>query len=145
MKQTLNLRQQLSFSLRYCYSSKRATQNMTRNSPTIGLNLRALPLYEQSVSLHHLSRCLRSIVTATTVTWTASSKICCHVILTLYATKASSTTIRSRVSQPASAGKETDLVNSKRITASSACYQNSEPDSCAVWVSYRQTNCHCND
>jgi len=43
-----------------------------------------------------------------------------------YVTKANSRTIRCRVSQPAS-----------------ACYQNSEPDSCAVWVSYRQTNCRC--
>jgi len=57
-----------------------------------------------------------------------------------YARKANSRTICSRVSQPASAGKEADLVNCKLITA---CYQNSEPDSCAVWVSYRQTNCHC--
>jgi len=43
-----------------------------------------------------------------------------------YATKANSTTIRSRVSQPAYAGKEADLVKCKLITA---CYQNSEPDS----------------
>ena len=57
-----------------------------------------------------------------------------------YATKANSRTIRSRVSRPATAGKEADQVNCKLITA---CYQNSEPDSCALWVSYRQTNCHC--
>jgi len=38
MKQTLNMRQQLSINLRYCYSSRRATQTMsaTRNSPIIG-------------------------------------------------------------------------------------------------------------
>jgi len=53
-----------------------------------------------------------------------------------YATKANSTTICSRVSQPAYAGKEADLVKCKLITA---CYQNSEPDSCAVRMSYRQT------
>jgi len=53
-----------------------------------------------------------------------------------YATKANIRTIRSRVSQPASAGKEVNLVNCKLITA---CYQNSETDSCAVWMSYRQT------
>ena len=57
-----------------------------------------------------------------------------------YATKANGRTIRSRVSQPASAGKEADLVNCKLITA---CYQNSETDSCAVWLSHRQINCHC--
>jgi len=40
--------------------SRRATQNMsaTRNLPTIGLNLRALPLWAVSVSLHYLPRCL---------------------------------------------------------------------------------------
>jgi len=45
----------------------------THNSPTI-------------VSLHYLPRCLHSIVTCgktpTTVTWSVSSKICCHVIVT---------------------------------------------------------------
>jgi len=88
MKQTLSMRQQLSINLRYCYSSRRATQNMsaTRNSPTIGLNLRVLPLSVVSVSLHYLPRCLHSIVTCgktpTTIIWSASSKICCHVIVT---------------------------------------------------------------
>ena len=38
-----------------------------------------------------------------------------------YATKANSITIRSRVSQPASASKEANLVNGKLMTA---CYQN---------------------
>jgi len=40
MKRTLNMRQQLSINLRYCYSSRRATQNMsaTRSSSTIGTN-----------------------------------------------------------------------------------------------------------
>ena len=57
-----------------------------------------------------------------------------------YATKANSRTIRSRVSQPASASKEANLVNGKLMTA---CHQNSETDSCAVWVSCRQKNCHC--
>ena len=41
MKQTLNLRQQHSINLRYCYSSRRATQgtgmSAMGNSPTIGL------------------------------------------------------------------------------------------------------------
>jgi len=77
-----------SINLIYCYSSRRATQNMsaTRNSPTIGLNLRALLLSAVTVSLHYLPRCLHSIVTcgktSTTATWSASSKICCHVIVT---------------------------------------------------------------
>jgi len=43
--------------------------------------------------------------------------------------KGHSKTIRCRVLQPASAGKEADLVNCKLITAR---YQNNEPDSCAV-------------
>jgi len=30
MKQTLNMRQQLSVSVRYCYSSRRATQNVSQ-------------------------------------------------------------------------------------------------------------------
>jgi len=65
MKQALNLRQQLSINLRYSYSSRRATQNMsaTRNSPTIGLNLRALPPSAVTVSLHYLPRRLHSLVT----------------------------------------------------------------------------------
>jgi len=45
-----------------------------------------------------------------------------------YATKAICRTIRSRVSQPASAHKA-DLVNCKLITA---CYQNSELDSYVI-------------
>jgi len=45
--------------------SRRTTQTMSaaRNSPTIGLKLRALPLTAVTVSLHYLPRCLRSIVT----------------------------------------------------------------------------------
>jgi len=37
MKQTLNMRQQLSINLRDCYWARRATQNMStnRSSPTI--------------------------------------------------------------------------------------------------------------
>ena len=128
MKQTLNLRQQLSINLGYCYSSRRATQNMaaTRNSPTIGFNLRALPLSAVTVSLHYLPRCLRSVTcgkTPTTVTWSASSKICCHGIVTQQ---------RSIVEQFAPEfrhlplqAKERTWVNCKLITA---CYQNSEPD-----------------
>jgi len=65
MKQTLKMRQQLSVNLRYCYSFWRATQNLsaTRNSPTIGISRRALPLSAVTVWLHYLPRCVRSIVT----------------------------------------------------------------------------------
>jgi len=70
------------------------------------------------------------------MTWSASSKICCQVIVTQQRPTAEQFALRSRVSQPAYAGKEADLVKCKLITA---CYQNSEPDSCAVWMSYRQT------
>jgi len=89
MKQTLNMRQHLSIHLRYCYSSRRATQNIsaTRSSSTISINQRAdLPLSAVTVSLHYLPKCQRSIVACgnahTTVTWSASSKICSHVIVT---------------------------------------------------------------
>jgi len=58
MKQTLNMRQQLSINLRYCYSSRLSHTNysmsVTRSSPTIGLNQRALPLYQQSLS-HYIT------------------------------------------------------------------------------------------
>jgi len=55
----------LSINLRYCYSSRRATQNMsaTSSSPTIGIILRGLPQAAVTVSLHYLPRCLRSVVT----------------------------------------------------------------------------------
>jgi len=45
-----------------------------------------------------------------------------------YATKANSRTIRLQVSQPASAGREANLVNCQLITA---WHQNSEPDTCS--------------
>ena len=51
-----------------------------------------------------------------------------------YATRANSRTKCTQVSQSAFAGKGADLVNCKLITA---WYQNSEPVSCGVWVSYR--------
>ena len=135
--------QQLSINLRYCYSSRRATQNTsaTRNSPIIGLNLRALPLSAVTVSLRYLPRLLHSMVTCgktpPTITWSASSKICCHVIVTqqrpiVEHSLPSFATCLCR--------QGATRVNCKLITT---CSQNSEPDSCAVWVSYRQTNCHC--
>jgi len=53
-----------------------------------------------------------------------------------YAIKTNSTTIRSRLSQPASVGRG-DMSNCKLITAWRC---NCEPGSCAVRVSYRQKN-----
>jgi len=138
MKQTLNMRQKVLISLRHCYWSRRATQNMsaTRNSPTIGLNLRASPLSAVTVWLHYLPRRVRSIVTCgktPTPPW-LEVHLRNFVAMLLLRNK------RFRVSQPASSGKEADLVNCKLITV---CYLNSGRNSCAVWVSYRQTNSHC--
>jgi len=62
--------------------------------------------------------------------WTFEDLLPCYC----YATKANSRTRRSQVSQSAFAGKGADSVNYKLITA---WYQNSERDSCALWVSYR--------
>jgi len=121
---------------RYCYSSRRVTQNMsaTRNSPAIGVHykptcltvissrcLAALPSAKMSAfnsymrqnAFHHDLKCI------------FENLLSCYC----YATKANNKTTRSRASQPASAGKEANLVNCKLITA---CYQNSQPDSCAV-------------
>jgi len=144
MKSTLKVEATTLNQFGYCYSCRRATENMsaTRNSSTIGLNLRDLPLSAVTVSLHDLPRTLHSIVTSgktsTTVTWSAFSKICCHVIVAQQ---------RPIVEQFAPEFRNLPLqarsghrVNCKLITA---CYQNCEPDSCAVWVSYRQTNCCC--
>ena len=126
-----------------CYSFRRATQNMSAiyNSPTIGLNLRGLPLSEVSLAalpakMSAFSSHMRQNAYHHNLKCIFEDLLPCNC----YATKANSRTICSRVSQSASAGKEADLVNCKLITA---CYQNSEPDSCAVWVSYRQTNCQC--
>jgi len=57
-----------------------------------------------------------------------------------YAIKTNTRTIRSRHSQTASESKEETWVNCKLITA---WHCNCELDSCAVWASYRQKNCHC--
>jgi len=115
----------------------------TRNSLTIGLNIRALPLWAVFVSLHYLPRCVRSTVTCgkthTTVTWSASSKIFCDVIVTQQRPIVEKFAPEFR-NLPLQA--KADLVNCNLITA---CYQNREPHSCAVWGSYRQTNCHCKD
>jgi len=92
--------------------------------PPIGINLIVLPLSPVTASQHYLPRSLRSIVTcdkaSTTVTWSAS--IFAYLQCYCYTTKANSRTIRSQVSQSASARREANLVNCKLITA---CYQNS--------------------
>jgi len=72
----------------------------SRNLPTIGVNLRGLLLYQQS--LRYLQRCMRSVVTC-------SKQNACHRDLNCifenllpcycYATKANSRTIRSGVLQ----------------------------------------------
>ena len=90
----------------------------SRRSPTIALNLRGLPLsadtdqFSLSRSLHHLPICLRAIVTSgktpSTVIQVHRRRFVAMLLLCSYATKANSRTIRSRVSQPASAGKEAD-------------------------------------
>jgi len=49
------------------------------------INVRGLPLSAVTVTLHYLTRCLRSTVTCnktpTIVTWSEHLKICCHVIV----------------------------------------------------------------
>jgi len=67
--------------------------------------------------------------------WSLEDLLPCYC----YTIKTNSRTIRSQVSQPASADK---WATSKLTTA---WHQNSEPGSCAVWVSYWQINCHCNN
>jgi len=103
------------------------------------IKLRGSLLSAVIVSLHYLLSChrrLRSTVTCdktpTIVTFFKSEPLLpcdCYAIMT------NSRTIRSEVLQPDCAGSGADLVNCKLITA---WHQNSEPDSCAVWLSYRQ-------
>jgi len=104
MKQTLNMRQQLSINLRYCYTSRRATQNMSAasSSPTIGK-----PTWRMAISSH----CLSTLPTKMSafsiymrkIPYYGDSKCMFEDLLPCYcyATKANSRTIRSRVSQPA--------------------------------------------
>jgi len=100
-----------------------------------GINPRALPLSAVTFSLHYLRRCLRLIATSTRdkkANHRDLQRIFEYLLQCYcYATKANSRTVRSRVSQSASAGEEADLVNCKLITVR---YENSEPDSCAVCV-----------
>ena len=76
-------------------------------------------------SLMQQNACYRNIK------WTFADLLACYC----YAIKTNSRTIRWRLSQPASVSKEGTWVNCKLITAwRCSC----EPDSCTVWVSYRQ-------
>ena len=115
---------------------RRAPQSMSesRNSPTIGANLRGLPLsaFVVSLSLHYLPKCLRSTVTCHAAK-RLSPSLEVHLRRFVAMLLLRKQKPISQGSQPAPAGKEADLVNCKLIAA---CCQNSEPDSCAVWVSY---------
>jgi len=144
MKQTFNMKWQLSVNLRYCYLSRRATQNISasRSLPTIGFKptCHGLPLSVVAVPLHYLPRCLPSTVTcgktATTETWSAPLKKCCHVIVTQQ---------RLIVEQFAPGLRNLHLKPKERIEWT-AFYDGIIPeqwtDSCAMWVSHRQINCH---
>jgi len=90
-----------------------------------------------TASLHYLPRCLRSTVscskTPATVIQSKPLQICCHVI---------TTQLRPTVEQsardfrnPPLQAKEGTRVICKLITAG---HYDCEPDSCAVWVSYRK-------
>jgi len=115
---------------------RRALQHMSasRKSPTTGAHLRGLPLsaFIVSLSLHYLPKCLRSTVTCHAAKrlppW-LEVHLRRFVAMLLFRKQ----NPISQVSKPAPEGIEADLVNCKLVAA---CYQNSEPDSCAVWVSY---------
>ena len=110
---------------------------------TTGINLLDLPLSLVTVSLAPLPAKKSAFISYMRQNACHRNMKCIFEdLLPCYccATKANSRTIRSRVSQSASADREANLMNFKLITA---CYQNSEPDSFVVWVSYRQTDCHC--
>jgi len=132
MKKTLNMRQQLSINLRYCYSSRNATQNV--GDPQLAHHWYKLA-WLIAISSHCLTTLPANISAFNSYmrqnAYYRDLKCICEDLLPCfcYVTKDISRTIRSRVSQPASAGKEADLVNYKLITT---CYQNSEPDFCAV-------------
>ena len=107
-----------------------------------GINPRALPLSAVTFSLHYLRRCLRLIATSTRdkkANHRDLQRIFEYLLQCYcYATKANSRTVRSRVSQSASAGKEADLVN-RNAHNCTVCYENSEPDLCSVCHIGKQT------
>jgi len=87
------------------------------------------------------AKCLHSTVTSgktpATVTWSEPLKIFAVFCYAIRPTVEQSA--RKFRNLPLQA-KEQTWVNCKIITA---WHQNSEPGSCAVWVSYRQINSHC--
>jgi len=84
--------------------------------------------------MQHQICCLNIRPSTVICIWSASSKICCYVVVTQQ---------RPILQQFASEFRNLSLQAKKRIqwTAKliTACYQNSAPESCAMWVSY----CHC--
>jgi len=84
MKQTLNMRQQLYEIAIHLEEPHKICRRSTIRPPLVWTYVAYR--YQKSVSLHYLPRCLHSAVTCgktpTTITWSASSKICCHVIVT---------------------------------------------------------------
>jgi len=143
MKQALNLRQQLSTIWDIAIHLEEPHKICRQPAIRPPLVWTYVPYRYQ----HSLSRCITCQDVC--IHWLHAAKclspqlevhLRSFVAMLLLRNKGHSRTIHLRVSQPASTGKEQTWVNCKLITA---CYQNSESDSCAVWVSYRQTHCHC--
>jgi len=136
------MRYQLSVNLRDCYLSRRATQNMSQfphhwyeRTWVTAISSRCLAALPATLSA--FSSYITCGKTATIVTWSEPLEMPCSCD----ATKRNSKTIRSRLSQSAFAAKGANQVTCNLMAA---LYQNSKCiDFCAVWVSYRQTNCHC--
>ena len=101
----------------------------SHSSPTTAINLRGLPLLitVSPAKKYAFNSDMWQNAYDRNFKCTFEDSLPCYC----YATKANDRTIRSPVSQPAPAGKEADQVNCELIAA---CYQNSEPDSCAVSV-----------
>jgi len=117
MKQALNLKQQLSINLRYCYSFNRATRNMSATRKF------AHHWFEPTSLTTISSHCVAALPAKTSAFHSYMRQNAYHRNLKCifedllpcycYTTKVNSRTIRSRVSQPASAGKERAWVNCK--------------------------------
>ena len=102
---------------------------------------RGLPLSAVSVSLHHTPGCLRSTDTCDrTPSAMFEGNFWRFVDVSLLRNEDQPQKKLLPVSQPARQEKERAQVHCKLLTARN---QNSEPGSCAVWVSYRTINCHC--
>jgi len=101
-----------------------------------------LPLSAVTISLHYLPRCLRTKVTCgktpNIMTWSEHYKICCHVIVTQWRPTVKKSARKFDNLPPQAKGR---IWVSCNLTT--AWHQNSEPGSCAVWVSYHKINCHC--